>query len=159
MTKSIGTAATKTICKTIRLPTDSFTNTNVHSGRTLINFITAFTKSARRVSGRMHPVHDPPAVPNFKLPSWSMNPEYVKELYFYPDPVCEERIIKLFVGFNQQLEANDIFNPSIATRATLQDGKQLLEHPRDTTFQEYWYTILFFIEHCTNLEVFTLVPH
>lgn len=86
-----------------------------------------------------------------------MNPNYVKELSFYPDPKTEEKVIKLFTTFTQQLEANDIFDPSIAKRATLQDGKELLEHPRDITFQQYWYTILSFIEQCPNLEVFKLV--
>lgn len=143
MSKSVAIVATKTLCKTIRLPVDSFIPTTDGEGRVLINFIKAFSKAIRGTNT---------AQPR---PEWLMNADYVKELYFYSDPVTEEKIIRLYTDFQMQLEANNIYDPTIAMRATAQDGRALLRHPRDDKAQQIWHAIMSFIEKCSNLEAFT----
>lgn len=142
ISKSIGTAATKAYSKTIRLPVDTFYGGPLVTNR-LGNFVTQLLDSAKR------------AGPKLKLESWLISPEYVKELVFYADPLASGMLTGLFTDFYLQLEANDIFDASIAVRAARQEGRKFLVHPRGETQQQYWVQIMYLIEKCSNLEVFT----
>lgn len=144
ISKSIGTAATKAYCKTIRLPVDTFYGGPLVTNR-LGNFVTQLLDSAKK------------AGPKLKLESWLISPEYVKELVFYADPLASGMLTGLFTDFYLQLEANEIFDASIAVRAARQEGRKFLVHPRGETQQQYWVQIMYLIEKCSNLEVFTSV--
>lgn len=140
VSKSISTAATKAACKTLQIAT-SITASFDSPG--LTRFIPSFVACIQRN-------------PNGPRLPWLMNANYVKELDFYTDPLQAEKAIRLHETFRQQLEANNLTDPSIAMRATMQDGKAIFENPRDVRRQEIWHCVLVFIEHCQNLEVFRL---